>query len=267
MATQTPLAGWTEKRKRRSWLLVTGALAAGVAIWWAMYLPWAGLTLSTAEPVCVTGAGVATESFQDPVGQVVHVRASGCWSAYQSVQSLTPTQDAAPTGALTRDATPTLAVKAPYDAPKIGVRAGYPAMTVYAALAAAAAAVTAMMRNAAFIVPAPLLLSLSNSAFVDHRLALPWGMGPSGAEMVGVSVHQVAYWAVVVAVAATALFVVRVNNEQRKLDNVPHPVTRALGLAGSVLFRGAEERLAASLADKLGETTSATAAPAKATAR
>lgn len=262
MATRTPLAGWTERRKRLCWRYVLGLAAAAIGVAWAMVMPWAGHTISTGEATCDPGPPSASMPMATANGSVVHLGDAGCISALQSVRDTlvpeAPTQ-AVPVGSLSRAATPAVPamslgqMAAPSRQPTVETKFGLPAVSVWALAAALSAVLAAALRNGVFVPVSLLTWHLSLGALEETRQVLTGttnslltagaAANPTTGEMYGVAVHQAASWAILALALAAGVHVLKVNAQQRRLDGVPHPVLAFVGGVSDMLLRSNADRI------------------------
>lgn len=279
MAHRSTLVGWSDGRIRRTRLLACVVAVCAIAVTWAMFLPWAGLTIGTSEPVCVTETETASIPMKASNGEVVDVQAFGCVSGYHSVQTPDPNDAPAYTstysgGALslnpaapTRDVSGQVAeqmqrsqalaaqaqLRGPHMAPVAEAKAGIPSETFYALAVAVLALLALLLRNAAPLIPVVVCTMFSFSAFNTHRSALMWGMEGFGAEMYGVRAHQWAFAALIAVVVTSAWLVLKANHEQRKIDGKRHPIVAALNTLASFVLRINADRIAEMAAKAAGK--------------
>lgn len=205
--TITPV-GWTDGRIRRSWTFIGLLTAAAALALAAMVMPWVSMSFGSQGDDCVIGDTSHAVPMYDNAGQSTPVAAAGCISAYQSVHLDSYLGSSGTASGL----------KAPMGAPVAGSKFGMPSATFWLVAAAGVGAIALIVRNALLLLPALLMLRTANGAFGTHRKVLSWGLEGMSHEMYGVKMHQYALVAIAVALIVSAVFLLKVNAEQRKVE-------------------------------------------------
>lgn len=118
-----------------------------------------------------------------------------------------------------------------------GSKFGLPSATFFAAAAAVFMLLAGLLRNALPAVVAAWFLNVSYADFTELRSYLMFGMDGFADEMVGVVIHQVAYWLILALCVSLAVMLLKVNAEQRKLDGTPAPWVKVLTWIQETIFR------------------------------